>query len=369
MIRVLIRRRSDRPHLVLYFIDPLTGKEVWKSTGTADKSEALKAAGAWEQELLAKRGRFNDGWSFFRQRFEDEHLPTLAKKTRLGFGTALNHFERLIKNVTRVSDVTPSVVSKFQSEMLREGMPLTSVVTHLTHLRTALNWAEVVGLVHKAPKFSMPRTGKRKFMRGRPITETEYRIFLKTAERVFGDSAPAWRRFLELLWLSGFRLGEAMALSWDCPPVQVMLDAQPYPQLVFMLEGQKSRQDEAIPMTPELFDWLSKTPPKERRGLVAPIPLATVPRVSEAICGVGKEAGIEVNDKGKFASAHDFRRAFGTRWAAVVRPLTLQKIMRHANIETTLKYYVGLSTADAGADLWSAPTNAPKARSKSGKSA
>jgi integrase len=42
----------------------------------------------------------------------------------------------------------------------------------------------------------------------------------------------------------------------------------------------------------------------------------------------------------KFATAHDLRRAFGTRWAARVKPADLQKLMRHENIDTTMKYYV-----------------------------
>lgn len=58
----------------------------------------------------------------------------------------------------------------------------------------------------------------------------------------------------------------------------------------------------------------------------------------------------------KFASAHDFRRAFGTRWASGVKPATLQLLMRHESIETTLKFYVAQSTDDVASQLWGKTT-------------
>jgi len=56
--------------------------------------------------------------------------------------------------------------------------------------------------------------------------------------------------------------------------------------------------------------------------------------------------------EGKFASAHDLRRTFGTRWARRVMPATLQLLMRHQSIETTMKYYVDLDADELGDDLW-----------------
>ncbi len=45
--------------------------------------------------------------------------------------------------------------------------------------------------------------------------------------------------------------------------------------------------------------------------------------------------------KDKPATAHDLRRSFGQRWAALVMPQVLMELMRHESIDTTLKYYVG----------------------------
>ena len=71
---------------------------------------------------------------------------------------------------------------------------------------------------------------------------------------------------------------------------------------------------------------------------------------------IGKAAGVRVYvdakdaKRVKYASAHDFRRAFGERWAARIMPAQLKELMRHESIETTLRFYVGANaerTADA----------------------
>ena len=58
------------------------------------------------------------------------------------------------------------------------------------------------------------------------------------------------------------------------------------------------------------------------------------------------------NADGKFVSAHDLRRAFGTRWAKRVMTAVLTRLMRHASIQTTMVYYVDLDAADVADRLW-----------------
>ena len=77
--------------------------------------------------------------------------------------------------------------------------------------------------------------------------------------------------------------------------------------------------------------------------------------VSETIGSIGKNAKIRVNaDTGKFASAHDLRRSFGQRWAARVMPQILMQLMRHGDIGTTMKYYVGREAETTADVLWGA---------------
>jgi integrase len=97
------------------------------------------------------------------------------------------------------------------------------------------------------------------------------------------------------------------------------------------------------------------------------------------VSAIGRKAGVVVgqtdkwvNEDGKrvrkpvkmFAGAHDLRRGFCSRWARKVMPAVLQRLARHANIATTMGFYVSLSADEIGADLWAdhkptAPGNRP----------
>lgn len=74
----------------------------------------------------------------------------------------------------------------------------------------------------------------------------------------------------------------------------------------------------------------------------------------------------------KFASAHDLRRAFGFRWSMRGLPAVLQQLMRHEDIGTTMKYYVGQNAevmagamrAATGSALGSANPSATSSNSK-----
>lgn len=343
MIRVLIRQKSDRP-LLLYYVDPETGREVSRSAGTHDRGEAERAAALWEQELRGYRGDRNDGWEYFRDRFRDEHLATLGKRSVSSFGTALNHYRRVMNPAT-VSDVTATAISQYQAKLLAEKRPLTSVRNYLTHLRASLRWAAHVGMIPKAPSIKLPRQPSHTFMRGREVSVKDFRSILRKCK------SKRLRRLMRLIWLSGLRLNEALLLSWDAPPILIDLDAEPYPRILYYAEGHKARRDDVVPMTPELAAWLKRTPRGARRGLVAPIGTKQRRRATDKISAVCREAEVFVTAD-QPATAHDLRRAFATRMARRVMPMTLQRLMRHADLTTTLRYYVGLSSIDAGRELW-----------------
>ena len=81
--------------------------------------------------------------------------------------------------------------------------------------------------------------------------------------------------------------------------------------------------------------------------------------MSKIVSDIGKAAGVKVythprTAKVKFASAHDLRRTFGERWAAQLMPVQLMELMRHKNIETTLRYYVGANAQRTAQSIWAA---------------
>ena len=173
-----------------------------------------------------------------------------------------------------------------------------------------------------------------------------------------GD-AEKWQRLLRGLWLSGLRISEALSLSWEEDvPLSVCLNG-PYPKLRIWAEGEKAHQDRLLPITPDFGQFLLDVLPAERHGLVfgiegpEPGKPMSVKRAVRTVSTIGREAGIVVNKAtGKFASAHDLRRAFGTRWAVRLMPAQLQRLMRHRSVETTMRYYVGFDADQETTDLW-----------------
>ncbi|MBN2475289.1 MAG: site-specific integrase [Pirellulales bacterium] len=66
----------------------------------------------------------------------------------------------------------------------------------------------------------------------------------------------------------------------------------------------------------------------------------------------GRKAGVIVNKTDdKCATAHDLRRAFGTRWATKVKPAARRQLMRHESIDTTMRFYVDIDADDLADEL------------------
>ena len=358
-IQVRLRSKSDRENYQMYYVDPLTGADVTRSAGTGNVRSAERAAAAWEAELREQgTGQREMSWEQFRVYYEDTHLATKSKKTQSLGATAMNWLERAIGKPRRIDMIDSLVIARMVSEWRRRKMSDASIGAYLGHLRMAFGWAHRMHLIRQRPVFPIP-SGAARFMRGRPITVRECRQLLRACRAARPADWRQWVRFYRGLWLSGLRLEEAVRLSWTDPPLRVDLDGGKHPAMVIHAAGQKSRRDEIAPIAPDFAAWLRRTPPGERSGPVLPLwsthqkrRLQHPGKIGDYLAAIGKESGILVNDQGKYVSAHDLRRSFGTRWAARVKPLTLKRLMRHASIDTTLRYYVRQDADDVAEELW-----------------
>ena len=361
-IQVTVVKYADRKYLMMRYIDPITGKQVARSTRTTRRRDAERIAAKWEAEL--QDGRYRPAsrisWGEFRDRYEDEKLSSLADNTAGATATAFNHMERII-NPQRLATLTPTVLSRFQAKLRQEGMKDTTIATHLRHLHAALSWAVSMGILPTVPDFHMPKRAKGlTLMRGRPITAEEFERMTAKVPKTRPRDADGWVYYLNGLWLSGLRLEESTILSWDeDEPFAVDLSGR-RPRFRIYAEAEKGHQDRLLPMTPDFAEFLFETPTAKRTGHVFKLhglyngKQMTSARVGRVVSEIGEAAKVVVNKaEGKFASAHDLRRSFGTRWAARVKPATLQFLMRHKSIETTMKYYVSQDADEVADELWS----------------
>jgi integrase len=354
--------RAERGTYYVRWCDPETGRERQRSCKTRTRRDAERVAGELRADLREGREvrRFRIAWQDFRQRFEREKLSGLSSRSYEAYRTALNRLEGVLRP-RKLLDVTAGALSRFQTTLRGGGLHDATIACYLRHIKGALNWGGRMGLIGCVPKIDMPKRSKgvTKDMRCRPITTEEFGRMLDAVPLVRNGDAEKWQRFLRGLWLSGLRISEALALSWEeDAPLSVCLNG-PYPKLRIWAEGEKAHQDRLLPITPDFGQYLLDVAPIERRGLVFGIegPVAgkpmSVKRAVRTVSTIGRNAGIVVNKAtGKFASAHDLRRAFATRWASRLMPARLQRLMRHRSIETTMRYYVGFDADQENAELW-----------------
>jgi integrase len=126
------------------------------------------------------------------------------------------------------------------------------------------------------------------------------------------------------------------------------------PALRNRAEAEKAHRDRLLPIAPEFAEFLLAVPKAERVGLVFGIygeggkPLSTK-RASRYISSIGKAANVVIDKASEqYATAHDLRRTFGSRWAKRVMPAVLKDLMRHSSVSTTMAYYVDQSADEVG---------------------
>lgn len=338
-IKVWVQRFNDRPHLVLQWIDPDTGRRKSKGAGTADEREAEAARGDLEADLNA--GRYAEAsrmtWERFREMFEEEYYPNCRPKTRKVFDNVLNLFERVC-SPKRVRSVTERTISIFAAGLRKlpgrggkDGMAPGTVKARLQFLHTVFAWAVKQKLIPACPGFPSVKVPKKK---PAPVP-------VESFERLL-DKAPDehMRAFLLCGWLAGLRLGECLALAWEesseAPWVDFGRD-----RIVLPAEFAKADEDQWVPLDPYLREVLSALPRHggrvfrfwSRQGQ----PLAEC-TVGFKVITLAKKAGVKL-------SMQTLRKGFGCRYAGKVPAQVLQKLMRHSSIKITMDYYANVDDA------------------------
>ncbi len=346
----------NRKFLQLRWVDPRTGRWKTKSSGCTKREEAFKAAARLEIELNGAR-HSDDGtmaWRDFRETYHLEHGSAVAQRTAMEIVSIFNQLERVC-NPTTLRSVDSRMLSLYATKRRAEGVSEDTIAKHFRHIQHSLRWAVGQKYLPTLPVFpAVKRKRKGKESKGRPITAAEFDTLLAAVHQTHGitaDTANSWQHLLRGLWLSGLRISEAMTLRWE-PGNWLSLDASnpQRPKLRIPGSQQKSGEDQLLPLTPDFGEFITQG--ATRAGFVFN-PLRGIGKnagkrmnaVGDAIVQIseiGKQSGVIVDAiRGKTVTAHDLRRSFGSRWAVLVMPVVLKELMRHASIDTTLKYYVG----------------------------
>jgi len=357
---VTVFKPKGRTNYVCQWLDLTTGKKKTRSTGTNIKRDAERFAARLERDI--EEGKFISeriSWADFRERFEVVGLNNKNRRqtTINELITTMNMVERFI-SPDRPSAITTAVVSEFAMKLkIEKKLRNLTIKKHLSGLRTILNWAKTQGYIKIMPTFEMPKcTG----MKGRAITAEEFdRMLDKVPDVVRIEEVEQYRLFMRGLWLSGLRISEAAQLSWECyDAVHVDLTGR-RPMIDFSGEGQKNGKDQVIPISPDFMELLQTIPAEKRVGKVFGFEYTSL-HLSKQISSIGKASKIVTVSDGErtvYASAHDFRRSFGKRWARRIPAHELQLVMRHADIKTTMTFYVQREAESASDSMWAGLAN------------
>lgn len=368
-INVKVAKYSDRKHYHMYYVDPHSAKKKTKSTGETDQKKAEKKAAVWENEL--RSGRYQEpskiSWDDFREQHEKHVLSAKREETAKTYRCTLNVFETEL-SPQRIADITTAKVTAFTTAIRNRGIAVETIHHHLRHLKAVLRWANRQGYLAVMPTIEMPKRSKG--MKGRAITAEEFeRMLAATGKAVGVKAAASFKFYLRGLWASGLRLSESLLLSWTERPGAIVVELNGrYPMLRIPAEAEKGNSNRLLPMAPEFAKLLLAVPEAERKGWVFnPLTKTGEPAarnrysIGPRVTAIGKKAGVVKGERIKegetikaFAGAHEFRRAFGTRWAKRVMPAELRELMRHSSVATTMQYYVDLDAQDLAGRLWDA---------------
>lgn len=379
-IKVHVVTYKRQANLFMRYRDPLTGRQVARTTGTPKMRDAERAAAKWEAELregrYQKRSRVT--WEEFREQYELNVLSGLKPSTATTYDATLNVFERL-RRPTKLAEVTTSTLTAFVTDLRGQDSSPATIARHLRAMMVAMRWAHREGLLLALPAATMPKQAKG--MKGRPISLEEFERMLRSVPRGIearpsteagGNAVASWRFYLRGLWASGLRLQESLELRWnDAPGAMVVELGGRRPMLRIPAESEKGNTHRLLPMAPEFAELLDEVPVGRRQGRVfVPLDKAGAPysanrfTIGPIVSAIGAAAGVIVNQRlkrgsdgqaeetRKFASAHDLRRSFGFRWSRLVMPPVLKELMRHSKVDTTMKYYVGLNAEATADELW-----------------
>lgn len=348
-VTVWVQRFKDRSTLVLQWIDPDTGRRKSKTAGTADPKEAEDARADLEYKL--RHGLHQEPakmtWERFRELFEAEFVASRRENTRRNFRVMMDLFEQVC-HPTSLRSITERTVSSFAAGLRKlpgyngGTMMASTIKVRLQFLHTALQWAEDQKLIPQCPGFPTVKVPKK---RPQPVPAESFEKLL--------DKAPDdhMRAFLLCGWLAGLRLSEALALEWSETNQAPYLDPA-HNRIVFPAEVVKAVEDQWVPLDPKLWQAVDVLP---RIGKKVFRFDAVDGRGEREVCsvtvgakvrGLALAAGVKMTMK-------SLRRGFGCRYAGRVSAQVLQKLMRHANIKTTMDYYANVDEAAMEAVLGS----------------
>ena len=299
--------------------------------GAAGKRLAKEHADKVHAQLVTHTYRPNAGktWSEFRQEYEALITPNISPRTLREIRNAFSHFERLVSPKS-VQGVTAEVMDRYGAKRLLEGVTPATANKEMRHIKAAFKRAKKWGFSTEAPEVQFLREPKRIPCYMPP--EDFARLYDTCDQALYPTGLPCsaadwWRGMLMLLFMTGWRINQALALR----RADVNLETG---EVFSHAEDTKGNKDVKLMLHPLAVEHLKRVPGFHEKILHFPQCATILWREFRRLQDV---AGVHPERKAHYGF-HDLRRAFATMNADRMSADALQRLMGHADYKTTQRY-------------------------------
>lgn len=245
------------------------------------------------------------------------------KKNKRMYELAFDSFRKVCGN-PKIKEISNKHYQQFKSYLLEERAYSTAA-TYINYLRIFFNFLREEELYREKNPFKRLKEKPKTIV---TIPEEHFsQIFSYLAE----NNKMELFRFLKFLFLTGFRLNEALQFTWE----QVRFNED-----IILVQNFKDNRIDIFPLYKELKEFLESF--KGEKGKLFQYKARHALKLFQ---NLQKTIGLP------HYTIHDIRRTFASRYAVKLTPVELKAIMRHRDIKTTLAHYISLDIKKIGNKL------------------
>jgi len=274
-----------------------------------------------------RKTKYPDDMSF-RQVYEkyiSEFLKSRVNKSY--YKCAVESWEKFSDD-RPIKSFTANHITYWQNQILADGYAYETMRTYSRYVKIIFNYAIKLKLYDEINPVIVPKAREKKLLNTMKDEHAKkiFKYLKKENTNLY--------QFVYFLYLTGLRVNEALSLTWD----NILFDKQ----LISMITFKDQKRPDIFPLNIDnkLVPFLKSFEKKEGK-------------LFEHTSGYLIKCFQKALKKCKLPkhTLHDLRRTFATRYASILKPIELKTLMRHKNVDTTLKYYVEIDILDIGKKL------------------